>query len=142
MVNSTPKEIRAPHMYSMRDARKLRYRSGLSGLGFFFITFTAKAGAPGFEPRSTDPKSGVLPLHYAPKTERRSTRTVILTQVTPGDKKGFSNCHAFLKVVLARGSEARFSVVVGHSSPDLNPQRAGLVGMGRIVQHIPWISSK
>jgi hypothetical protein len=25
-----------------------------------------QAGAPGFEPRSTDPKSGVLPLHYAP----------------------------------------------------------------------------
>src|SRR5574341_1676407 len=26
-----------------------------------------RAGAPGFEPRSTDPKSGVLPLHHAPK---------------------------------------------------------------------------
>lgn len=25
-----------------------------------------KAGAPGFEPGSTDPKSGVLPLHHAP----------------------------------------------------------------------------
>ena len=24
------------------------------------------AGALGFEPRSTDPKSGVLPLHHAP----------------------------------------------------------------------------
>ena len=24
------------------------------------------AGAPGFEPRSTDSKSGVLPLHHAP----------------------------------------------------------------------------
>jgi hypothetical protein len=33
----------------------------------FVIRFTiAKAGAPGFEPRSTDPKSGVLPLHHAP----------------------------------------------------------------------------
>src|SRR3989304_4785871 len=26
-----------------------------------------QAGAPGLEPRSTDPKSGVLPLHHAPK---------------------------------------------------------------------------
>ena len=27
---------------------------------------TIKAGAPGVEPRSTDSKSGVLPLHHAP----------------------------------------------------------------------------
>src|SRR6185436_19013800 len=27
---------------------------------------SAMAGAPGFEPRSTAPKAGVLPLHHAP----------------------------------------------------------------------------
>ena len=27
-----------------------------------------QAGAPGFEPGSTDPKSAVLPLHHAPMT--------------------------------------------------------------------------
>ena len=29
-------------------------------------TFEKQAGAPGFEPRSTAPKAGVLPLHHAP----------------------------------------------------------------------------
>jgi hypothetical protein len=35
---------------------------------FYIRHLVSLAGAPGFEPRSTDPKSGVLPLHHAPPT--------------------------------------------------------------------------
>ena len=35
-------------------------------LTWIIMVRAVEAGAPGFEPRSTDPKSGVLPLHHAP----------------------------------------------------------------------------
>ena len=53
--------------------RALPCVSGRKALGHFIaksfppVISKGKAGAPGFEPRSTDPKSGVLPLHYAPE---------------------------------------------------------------------------
>ena len=38
------------------------------------------AGAPGFEPRSTAPKAGVLPLHHAPE----------LTAIRTGCREGIA----------------------------------------------------
>jgi hypothetical protein len=43
-----------------------------SHVAFFqFSHIRFQAGAPGFEPGSTDPKSGVLPLHHAPMSRTR-----------------------------------------------------------------------
>jgi hypothetical protein len=51
--------------FAKKKTRRLKILLGASSLGVFK---KVKAGAPGFEPRSTDSKSGVLPLHHAPIT--------------------------------------------------------------------------
>ena len=56
------------------------------------------AGAPGFEPRFTDSKSGVLPLHHAPKFVPFGTRTPDFNTFF-GKLPIALNCH-LLKIVL------------------------------------------
>ena len=53
--------------------------NALDAFGYHAWSCLCKAGAPGFEPRSTDPKSGVLPLHHAPIQRSPEGDGVIVT---------------------------------------------------------------
>src|SRR5512138_2587518 len=80
----------------------MNYEGSTSSFTLHLSSFRIKlAGAPGFEPRSTAPKAGVLPLHHAPvrgtlyhSDERRAT---------PAPCSGMV-CHFFWEEPLSFGS--------------------------------------